>query len=117
MKEEQLDLFNGSPKQLVPSADLCSSRHRGADTSAEAFNSTPASARKLQRERVLRFIADRPSTCEEVSIALQIAYTAASARITELQALGLISFGKERRPTTHGKSARVYSVRKESDAV
>lgn len=120
MKEAvQGDLLS-SPKQLVPGADLCASRHRGAGTSVEAFRTTPSGTRALQRERVLRFIADRGGdggTCEEASIALGIPYTAASARITELRCLGLIEFKKDRRPTTHGKSARVYRVRKGDDAV
>jgi hypothetical protein len=34
----QRDLFE-SPRALVPGADLCTSRHRGADTSVEAFQS------------------------------------------------------------------------------
>lgn len=111
MTEGQLDLFNGGPKQLVPGTDLCASRHRGADTSVEAFQSTPESTRSRQRAQVLDFISkagERGATCEESSIALGIPYTAASARITELSKLDLISHGVDRRLTTHGKSARVY---------
>ena len=116
----QGELFSGSDRQLVPGADLCTSRHRGAETSVEAFKTTPSGTRELQRERVLRFIEDRGAqgaTCEEVSIALSIPYTATSPRITELQCLGLIEFKKDKRPTTHGKSARVYRVRRDGDAV
>ncbi len=106
----QRDLFE-SPRALVPGADLCTSRHRGADTSVEAFRSTPESVRQKQRSRVLDLIVRKGSegsTCEEASIELGIAYTAASARCTELQRLELIHAGLDRRQTTHGKTARVY---------
>jgi len=106
-----LDLFEGGgPRALVPNADLCTSRHRGAETSVAAFESTPESTRSRQRDAVLSFLKAAPNgaTCEETSITMGIPYTAASARFTELQRLGLISFGKETRKTTHGKSARVY---------
>lgn len=110
--KEQLDLFEGGgPLGLVPNADVCTSRHRGAETSIEAFQSTPEDVRQRQRDQVLAHVKGRGSegsTCEEASIALGIAYTAASARFTELSKLQKIQHGEERRPTTHGKTARVY---------
>lgn len=115
--KEQLDLFEGGgPRSLVPNADVCTSRHRGADTSVEAFQSTPESTRQRQREGVLNFIkgcGERGATCEETALMMAIPYTAASARFTELQRLGLIHFGEERRKTTHGKPARVYRLGRE----
>jgi len=111
---EQLDLFaGGGPRGLVPNADLCTSRHRGAETSVAAFESTKESTRQRQRDSVLTFVkgATNGATCEETALALSIPYTAASARFTELQRLELIAFGEETRKTTHGKSARVYRVR------
>ena len=107
----QSDLFNPGPKVLVPGADLCAPKHHGADTSVAAFISTPESTRQRQRDQVLSFIRARGSsgsTCEEASLVLEIPYTAASARCTELQRLDLIHAGSERRKTTHGKTARVY---------
>lgn len=115
--KEQLDLFQGGgPRALVPAADVCTSRHHGADTSAQAFQSTPESTRQRQRDEALGYVRGRGAagaTCEETSIALKIPYTAASARFTELQRLGLIGFGEARRATTHGKSARVYTAKDE----
>jgi hypothetical protein len=112
--KEQMDLFQGGgPKSLIPGADVCASRHRGAETSVEAFRTTPESTRQRQRDDVLRHVrarGDLGATCEETSITLGIPYTAASARFTELQRLGQIEFGALRRPTTHGKSARVYTA-------
>ena len=109
---EQLDLFaGGGPRALVPNADLCTSRHRGADTSVEAFQTTSEDVRQRQRDQVLAYVKGRGAagaTCEETSIAMKIPYTAASARFTELSKLQKIGFGDERRKTTHGKSARVY---------
>lgn len=111
----QLDLFEGGgPHGLVPGADLCTSRHHNADTSVQAFETTPESTRHRQRALVLDLVkrkATEGATCEECSLLLGIPYTAASARFTELQRLGLIQFGEERRKTTHGKSARVYRAR------
>ena len=108
----QLDLFQGGgPRSLVPSADLCTSRHHNADTSVQAFQSTPDSTRQRQREAVLNFIKGtgaRGATCEEISITLAMPYTAISARITELTRLQLIHDSGDRRATTHGKTARVH---------
>lgn len=114
VRKEQLDLFEGGgPRGLVPGADLCTSRHHGADTSVQAFQTTPESTRQRQRESVLNFVrsSSQGATCEETALRLAIPYTAASARFTELQRLGLIQFGEERRKTSHGKSARVYRAR------
>lgn len=112
VQKEQLDLFEGGgPLGLVPRADLCTSRHRGAETSIAAFESTPESTRQRQRERVMEFIRGRGAqgaTTEEASIAMGIAYTAASGRFTELKALKLIRDSGERRRTTHGKTAGVF---------
>lgn len=110
MQEGQQDLFEVR-KQLVPAADLCASRHRGAETSVEAFATTPTSRREAQRSTILKFIRDRGSAgaiCEDVETALGIPNQTASARVTDLLALGLISYGTERRNTRNGKAARVY---------
>lgn len=110
--KEQLDLFEGGgPRGLVPGADLCTSRHHGADTSVQAFQSTPEPVRQKQRTQVLEFIRKRGtegSTCEEAAFALGIAYTAVSGRCTELQRLELIHDSGDRRRTSHGCTARVY---------
>ena len=107
----QQDLFDGKPRQLIPGTDITARYHRGAETSVEAFKSTPTSTRKAQAARILRFIAERQqngATCEEVEIALQLSHQTASARISELSAEHHIHHGTDRRKTSHGKSARVY---------
>lgn len=109
-QEVQRDLFDGEPRHLKPSSDLCASRHRGADTSTEAFASTTDNQRNAQRSRILAFISSRSNgaTCDEVEVALNLNHQGASARITELSALQQITHGDERRKTRAGKSARVY---------
>lgn len=109
--KDQRELWDNLPTGLVPSADVCTSRHRGADTSEQAFKSTPEHRRSAQREKVFQAIRRRGAegaTCEEISISLGIPYTAASPRFTELTALGWIHDSGRRRPTSHGKPARVY---------
>lgn len=99
------------PREIRDKVDITVSRHRGADTSSQAFGSTPPSVRKLQRDLVLDYIRRQDfagATCEEASQDLGIAYTAASARITQLQAIGAIRYGNQRRKTTRGRNARVY---------
>jgi hypothetical protein len=113
--EGQLELFNPSGpfrKEMLPRKDICVSRHRGAETSREAFATTAPETRSRQRELVFGHIqraGDRGATCQECSDKLGIPYTAASARITELQAEERIHWTKDvRRPTRSGKTARVY---------
>jgi hypothetical protein len=108
----QLDLFQGQPKQLVPASDLCAGYHVHADTSVEAFQTTSDSTRHAQRSRILEYIRScaKGATCDEVEVALHLNHQGASARITELSALSLISHGDERRKTRAGKSARVYRI-------
>ncbi len=109
----QGELFDGKPRQLVPNADLCASRHRGADTSVEAFQTTHSCVRSRQRDSILDFVRQRGSygaTCEEIEDALHLQHQTASARVTELAGLHLIAFGADRRRTKHNKSARVYRV-------
>lgn len=115
MDQGQLDLFRPMPaqkKEMEPKADICVSRHRGAETSREAFATTAPETRSRQREQVLGHIVrqrELGATCQECSEALGIPYTAASARITELQAEERIHWKEGiRRPTRSGKTARVY---------
>ncbi len=86
--------------------------HKGAETSAEAYCTTPASTRNAQRNRILEYVrsCSAGATCDEVEVALGVNHQGASARITELSALHLISHGDERRKTRAGKFARVYRI-------
>lgn len=94
--------------------DICQNRHGGAPTSVEAFRSTPRQTRAAQRNAVLRFVRERGevgATTEEVSLALGVAYTAASARMSELKASWTLVDSGRRRLTSHGKSAAVLIER------
>lgn len=101
------DLFS---KPAEVKTDLCAGRHGGAETSAEAYATTPKSARTAQQAQVLGFIKARPAgaTCDEAEASLGISHQTCSARITELQARNLIRFGAEQRKTRAGRNARVY---------
>ena len=91
--------------------DICTHRHSGSETSAEAFRTTPESCRNRQRSQVLELLQERGGmTTEEVSLELGIAYTAASARMSELKRDSAIVDSGERRLTTHGKKARVMEA-------
>ena len=112
--EAQGDLFDTKriqPREINQAIDITVSRHRGAETSREAFQATSPSSRQRQCDQVLEFIKGRGSvgaTCEEASQVLGIAYTAASARLTQLQTIEAVWFGAEKRQTSHGRNARVY---------
>lgn len=112
--DPQLDLFHivRQPLALPPRTDITVSHHRGADTSAEAHASVSDSTRAAQRNRILEFIrtSDGGATCDQVEVCLQLSHQTASARITELSALHLISHSDERRKTRSGRSARVYRI-------
>ena len=99
----------GWPMSKSPSGDICRNRHGGASTSVGAFISTPGSVRAKQRGLVLDYVVERsPSpgaTTEEVSVGLGIAYTAASARMSELKMQGILIDSGRRRKTSHGKPA------------
>jgi predicted transcriptional regulator len=102
MKPAQLDLV-----------DVCANRHQGADTSVQAFESTPKKKRKSQRLNVLRLLNLYPRsgfTTDEIAKGLGIPYTSASARMAELKAIGAIKDSGKRRKTSHGKTARVMIV-------
>lgn len=89
--------------------DICQNRHRGADTSVEAFESV-----KMTRVRVRRLIikaisrsGDWGSTAFEVADRTGLLYQTVVARISELRATSTIKvIGK--RPSPSGCPCRVY---------
>lgn len=92
-------------------ADICLEKSGFADTSAEAFRSTPERVRGAQRQRILDFIrkaGPRGATADEAEEALGLPHQSGSARTAELRQEGLIHFTAERRNTRQGKPARVY---------
>lgn len=91
--------------------DICARKHGGADTSAAAFGSTPASHREACRKRILQEIerlSVNGATCDELEAITGMQHQTCSARVTELLAERRIHFTNARRKTRSGKSARVY---------
>jgi len=93
--------------------DPCLSYHGGADTSVEAFATTSASKRAMDRQKIIDYMKKQPhaeSTCDEAEVALDMAHQTCSARFTDLQKEERIVNTGKRRPTRTGKQARVYRV-------
>jgi len=91
--------------------DICANKHRGAETSVQAYATTPESKRLAMRTHILGFIEASSAfgtTCEEIEERTGLPHQSVSARISELLRDGLIHYGSERRKTRAGKSARVY---------
>ena len=94
--------------------DITARKHKGSETSVAAFQGTAPEDRRKQRNKVLRFFKRNSRfgfTCEQISALLEIRYSAASARMSELQRDGLIEDSGERRPTSTGRPARVMRAR------
>lgn len=80
------------------------------ETTTEAFNGT-ARFRSVQQRMVFAALVQHGSrTTEELSNMLNIPYTAASARMSELQRMGYIRDSGLRHFTSHGRLARVMEV-------
>jgi hypothetical protein len=93
--------------------DICSNRHRGAETSVLAHEKIKAHKSK-QREKVYEFIracANRGATVDEIAAAWGVGSNQVSGRVTELLRDGLIvRDGKTTRPTRSNCSASVLVV-------
>lgn len=94
--------------------DPCAGRHRGADTSDQAFRTTSDSVRKAQKTAIVAFIraaGDRGATADETETALGLPHQSASARVSELVRAGEIHYREGvTRLTARGKKARVYFI-------
>lgn len=89
--------------------DPCSRKHRGAPTS-EAAHEAAKSVKRKQHAEILSALAVAGAygrTCYELSQRLGMAYTSASARLSELKRSGEVVESGERRPTPSGCSAAV----------
>ena len=90
--------------------DVCERRHGGANTSVEAFESTPKEKRETLRAAICGFIG-RAATgvaCFELEVVMDLSHQTASARISELLRDNQIHYGEEKRKTPSGRNARVY---------
>ena len=91
-------------------ADFCESKHKGADTSKEAFDQSSDETRAGQRKKLLEYIGTAGEdglTCQEAATATGMPYTTASARLSEMVHDNIIHDSRKRRPTDTGRPARV----------
>ncbi len=91
--------------------DICQNFHKGADTSVDAHATTPEVCRQALRNQILALVEASSAfglTCDEAEARTGLSHQAVSPRFTELMAGKQIHYGKERRKTRAGKSARVY---------
>lgn len=92
-----------------PGEDVCASRHKGAETS-EAAHERGRGGHEATRLQILEYVRGRGqlgATCEEISEALELRYTTASARCSELLAAGDVVRIGATRPTSSGSPASV----------
>lgn len=89
--------------------DITASRHKGAETSEEAFEVVRPLRIRMQRRILdhLRRCGDFGSTTEEVAVALGMPYTTVSARLSELKRDGRIRATGNHRATSTGCAAKV----------
>lgn len=78
-------------------------------TSKEAASAIAGRAEHL-RDRCLTYLANRPSTADEIAEALGETVLAIRPRITELKQTGRIERTGERRKNASGAKAHVYRV-------
>lgn len=90
----QSSLFDSAP---LP--DVCRKRHKG-NPESEAANRKIQSSKAHLQERILNWIrcaGSNGATCKEISRGMGLAYTTASARLSELKQQGRIYKTRERR--------------------
>jgi len=85
--------------------DICANRH-GGDAQSKAANARTNKFKDGQRILWLMYVAG-DQTCEEASIALDMPYTTASARFSDLKRAGLIE-PTVRRKTRSGCTAMAW---------
>ena len=66
--------------------DVTANRHKGADTSVLAYESTPSNVRAKHRMMILDQIrVNGDATCSEIEQQLNLSHQTASARMSELK--------------------------------
>ena len=98
----------------LPEPDVCARRHGGSRESQEAHGRAEPLADAL-RELIVRNLGSEGLTCEEVAGRMQLRYTTASARMSELKREGrivpaMVAGTALRRRTSSGCWAQVYRV-------
>lgn len=82
------------------------------DTQDEAWEDAKHRIKSIG-QRILDHLANHPSTCDEVEVALGMTHQTASAAIHHLMRDGEI-IAVEKRPTRSGRNARVWQVKRPS---
>lgn len=103
----------GETVRAAADNDVCGARH-GGDENSEAANRV--TNKEISRARIVAFLkgcGDRGATCEDISIALDLGYTSASARCSELRRDGTVEV-QGKRPTRTGCKAAVLVLKEKS---
>jgi hypothetical protein len=106
---EQIDAELSKPFSRYEPDDVCAGKHQGAPTSEEAHERL-RDGKESVRLQILAFLLERGrvgATCEETKDALEMRYTSASARCSELIADGRALRIGATRPTSSGSAASV----------
>ena len=90
--------------------DICENRHQGNQCSIEAHDKIEPS-KVILRKKILSFVSENQgATTEEIAIGLNLRYTTASARCSELKRSGMLVDSGTRRLTSSGTSAAVLVI-------
>lgn len=101
---------------LFSDFDICGRRHKGNRQSVRAEQSVK-DRKPTQTQRIVAYLRERGmlgATCEELSIALELRYTSASARCSEMKECGWVAIAGERK-TTGGDMADVLVLTSKAD--
>ena len=89
--------------------DICRAKH-GGNPQSEAANASIHGRKPSLRLQIQHYLRLKPSTTEEVAIALHMRMSTASARMSEMRRDGVIRPNGELRRTTSGEWAAVCEV-------
>lgn len=96
-------------ESAVDDEDICGRHHGGNSRSLEANASISHDKNNLRRMVLDSIRSTGPATCEEIEGRLQLKHQTASARMSELKKMKLITpIG--RRATSSGRNADVFDV-------
>jgi hypothetical protein len=99
----------GSHAGILP--DVCRAKHQG-NAQSEAANVRVHPSKSELKTKILNFIRERVgSTTEEVATGLNLRYTTASGRISELRRDSALEDSGKTRPTSSGCAATVWTTK------
>jgi predicted ArsR family transcriptional regulator len=90
-------------------SDICRNKHRGNAQSEAANERAP---KKRERDHIVAYLRiNGPRTCEALSLAMSLPYTAVSARLSELKRDGLVEPTGKTEITSHGRAAQIVRAK------